>query len=88
MADYDNKNTFALFRNQRKEKPTHPDFSGTFVGLDGQEYFIDAWSKTPKSGGEKFLSGRIGKLKDKQGEKKTPPSPPKAPPVMDDEIPF
>lgn len=66
MAEYDNRNTFTLFRNNRKEKDTHADFQGTFTDMDGREYWINAWSKTPKNGGEKFLSGSI-KLKEPKG---------------------
>lgn len=59
MAEYDNRNTFTLFRNNRKEKDTHPDFNGTFTDEHGNEYYLNAWSKTPKNGGEKFLSGSV-----------------------------
>lgn len=79
MAEYDNRNTFALFRNTRKEKDSHPDFNGTFTDENGTEYFMDAWSKTPRNGGEKFLSGRM-KLKARKGEA------PKADPAPVDEF--
>jgi uncharacterized protein (DUF736 family) len=85
MAEYDNRNTFALFRNNRKEKDTHADFRGTFIDADGREYYLDAWSKTPKNGGEKFLSGRV-KLKEDKG---SAPAPRKvAAATLDDEVPF
>ncbi len=85
MAEYDNRNTFSLFRNNRKQKDTHPDFNGTFTDADGREYYIDAWSKTPKNGGEKFLSGRV-KPKDQAGAAK--PAPRAAAPALDDSVPF
>lgn len=88
MTEYDNRNSFVLFRNGKKTKDTHPDFTGTFTDESGKEYFADAWSKTPKSGGEKFLSGRMKLKKKTEGEGKRPPSPPKSPPVQDDDIPF
>lgn len=85
MAEYDNRNTFTLFRNNRKTKDTHPDFTGTFTDSDGNEYWTNAWSKTPKSGGEKFLSGTI-KLKE---SKAAAPEPKKAAaPSLDDDLPF
>jgi uncharacterized protein (DUF736 family) len=84
MAEYDNRNTFALFRNNRKQKDTHPDFNGTFVDEDGNEYYMDAWSKAPKNGGEKFLSG---KMKRKDGSAKAAPAPRSAP-ALNDEVPF
>lgn len=86
MAEYDNRNTFALFRNNRKEQENHADFRGTFVDAEGREYYLDAWSKTPKNGGEKFLSGRV-KLKEPKG---AAPAPRKAAPAaqLDDDLPF
>lgn len=84
MAEYDNRNTFTLFRNSRKAKDTHADFNGTFTDGEGREYYINAWSKTPKSGGEKFLSGNV-KLKDgPTGTKNTE----KTATTLDDEVPF
>lgn len=88
MAEYDNKNRFALFRNKEKRNPNGPDFSGTFTDSEGREYFIDAWSQTPKNGGEKFLSGNV-KLKDQRRD-----VPQRAAPkremanALDDEMPF
>ena len=42
MAEYDNRNTFTLFRNSRKQKDTHPDFNGTFTDADGRNAGEDA----------------------------------------------
>lgn len=82
MAEYDNRNTFTLFRNSRKQKDTHPDFNGTFIDQDGTEYYMDAWSKSPKNGGEKFLSG---KMKLKNGSSAAPTA---KKVKLDDEVPF
>jgi hypothetical protein len=60
MPDYDNRNRFTLFRNNKKrEGKRDADFNGTFTDADGREYWINAWSQTPKNGGEKFLSGDV-----------------------------
>lgn len=51
MSKYPNSGTLA--RNDRKEKPTHPDFSGQ-CEVDGVGYWISAWIK--EGNGGKFFS--------------------------------
>jgi hypothetical protein len=46
-------NTGSLFKNTRKEKDTHPDYSGS-VRIDGRDLWISAWLKDGKQG--KFFS--------------------------------
>jgi hypothetical protein len=60
---YDNTNRGVLFVNDRKEKDTQPDRTGT-LNVDGVEYFLDGWLKTSESG-RQFLSVSV-KRKDKQ----------------------
>ena len=62
MTEYNNENRFTLFKNNRKEKDTHPDYNGT-INVDGVEYYLNAWLKEGKNG--KFFSGSI-KLKDEK----------------------
>jgi len=54
MAEYDNNNRGALFKNKKKETDNHPDYNGSIV-VDGNEYWISSWLKTSKNG-EKFMS--------------------------------
>ena len=63
MAEYDPTNRGALFINDRKEKDTQPDRTGS-LNVDGVEYFLDGWIKESRDG-KKFLSVSV-KRKDKQ----------------------
>lgn len=52
---YDNTNRGVLFKNDRKEKETHPDYRGR-IDVGGVEYWLDAWIKTSQKDGKKFMS--------------------------------
>lgn len=85
MAEYDNRNTFTLFRNTRKTSDKHADFNGTFTDDNGREYWVNAWSKTPKNGGDKFLSGNV-KLKESKSDAPSVRAPSRT--ELDDNVPF
>jgi hypothetical protein len=44
-----------LFRNKDKASDKHPDYKGQ-CEIDGKQCWVDAWIKTPKAGGDKFMS--------------------------------
>jgi hypothetical protein len=50
---YDNTNRGTLGRNRRKEKDSHPDFSGQ-CDIEGTGYWISGWVK--EANGSKFFS--------------------------------
>lgn len=50
---YDNNLRGVLFKNDRKEKDSHPDYKGS-CEIDGQEMWISAWIKEGQKG--KFMS--------------------------------
>ena len=52
--DYDNTNSGALFKNDKKQSDNHPDYKGT-INVDGVDYWLSSWLKTSKSG-TKFMS--------------------------------
>lgn len=67
---YDNTNSGALFKNDKKGVESRPDYNGS-INVDGTDYWLSAWIKEGKSG--KFMSLAVkpkeGKfLKDKKQE--------------------
>ena len=54
MTEYTNENSGALFMNDRRTKPTHPNFKGscTIKTPDGEliEYWVSGWEKNGKKG--------------------------------------
>lgn len=81
-------NSGSLFKNDKKEKDSHPDYKGSAL-IGGVEYWLSAWIKEPKAGGQKFMSLA---LKPKEQDRreyagKDKGSPPRKSP-LDDSIPF
>lgn len=89
MADFDNTNRGALFKNERKtEGDKKPEYTGS-LNVDGVEFFLDAWLKT-SSAGKKFMSVSV-KRKDNQPAAAPAPAaraPSPAPLLPEDDIPF
>ncbi len=90
MAEYDNSNKGALFKNKKKETDNHPDYNGS-ITVDGTEYWISSWLKTSKNG-EKFMSLSVKPKQDapRQSSAPTRREAPKGKSVqdMDDDIPW
>lgn len=83
MAFEHKPNRGSLFRNEKKEKDTHPDSQGSAL-IDGKEYWISAWRNAEP--GKKVYWSLAFQPKDEQ--KEAPPQEPHPPADLDDEIPF
>lgn len=49
MAYEQKPNTGSLFRNDRREKDTHPNAKGSAL-IDGVEYWVSAWTNKDRNG--------------------------------------
>ena len=59
MAEqYDNQNSFAMFKNEKGDNEARPDYTGTVTLAGNKEMRMAAWIKESKSG-VKYLSGRL-----------------------------
>jgi hypothetical protein len=74
-----NDMTGSLSKNERKEKPSHANYSGSIV-IEGRRYWLNRWVKEGNSG-KKFLS-LSARLAEERVERKP------APAAVDDSIPF
>ena len=54
MAFEPKDNSGSLFRNDKKEKDTHPNMKGS-ARIGGVDFWVSAWTKTGQSG-DKFQS--------------------------------
>jgi len=49
MTKYDNNMRGILFKNDKKQKDSHPDYKGS-CEIDGIEYWISGWKKETAKG--------------------------------------
>lgn len=96
--EYDNTNRGALFINNRKDRDSHPDYTGT-LNVNGEEFWISGWKKQGRSGTFLSISVKPKEVKDGFMDQKPTgsagaPASPSAPPPggggddFEDDIPF
>tara|TARA_R100000365_G_C2687374_1_gene30513 strand:+ start:314 stop:562 length:249 start_codon:yes stop_codon:yes gene_type:complete len=67
MSDYDNTNSGALFKNNRKEQGSNqPDMTGV-LDVEGTDYRVSAWSNESKAG-TNYLSLRVTEKQESDGD--------------------
>jgi hypothetical protein len=83
---YDNDMSGALFKNDRKEKPSHADYRGD-VTIDGRKYWLNGWIKETKEG-KKYLSLSVKPVEQRTDDRRQPQRPAGGPSFADSDIPF
>lgn len=91
MTTYDNTNRGTLGKNQRREKDTHPEYTGQ-IDIDGVGYWLSAWVKEGQGG--KFFSLSVKPKEARAPAPSRAPAPAPAPKAsagfddLSDDIPF
>jgi len=78
---YDNTNRGAIFKNDRKDTPNHPDYKGS-INVNGEEFWVSSWIKEGKTG--KFMSLSITP----KGDYAPKVQPPAAHAASEQDVPF
>jgi uncharacterized protein (DUF736 family) len=63
MPEYDDEMSGVLFPAREKKSDRSPDFTGKCT-INGNDFRIAAWTRVPRSGGNKFLSLAFTKVED------------------------
>ncbi len=79
---YNNENSGAFFKNDKKETDKHPDYKGS-INADGVDYWASVWVSTSKKG-QKYFSVKLTKKDTVQAKKELPP----VDDIEEDSIPF
>ena len=83
MAYQQKENSGSLFKNDKREKETHPNATGTAL-IGGVEYWVSAWTKDGKNGKWQSLSFKPKEERSADGERQFN----KSPAAPDEDVPF
>jgi len=83
---YDNTDRGALFKNDKKTKPTQPDYTGR-INVKGVDQRVSGWIETSQKG-LKYLSLRCEDPLPPQELRQNDEQPAQADQPLDDDIPF
>lgn len=78
---HDNTNRGAIWKNEKKEQDTHPDFTGS-LNVDGVEYWVSAWKR--KEGAAPKAPALSFSVKPKEQRSQAPRAKPGRPSPDDD----
>ncbi len=81
--EYDNTNTFALFKNDKQGNDKAPDYKGK-INIDGRDLELAAWIRKSAKG-TTYMSGQVSEPW--QGNKQDFQAPQKSE-TFEDDIPF
>lgn len=84
-------NSGSAFVNKRKQKDTHPDFTGEMLVLEPGLYWFNMWQKQTQEGDPWFsvaLSPKEDRSATASVQVEVKPAQAQQPTVSDDEIPF
>jgi hypothetical protein len=72
MTEYSNENRGSIWKNDKKEKDTHPDFTGS-LNVGGVDYWVSAWKR--KEGAKATAPALSFSVKPKEEASQAKPDP-------------
>ena len=74
MSEYDNRDSGALFKNDKRGNEKAPDYTGEYTTPEGQKRRIAAWLRESKSG-KKYMALKFSDMQQQQPTDYAKPEP-------------
>lgn len=87
MSNYDNNMRGSIWKNDKKEKDTHPDFRGS-AEVNGVEYWVSAWRRKEGANPNSPALSFSFQAKEEQQQAQQPVHQAPADKLADDDLPF